>query len=436
MRLRLLLLATLFLSCLELQAQFDFNGQLMQRTELRNGYGSLIPQDTAPAAFIGSRARLQFSYKLKSFNFYTSIQDIRIFGNTPQAKVSDGNLSVYETWGEVSLDSAWSIKVGRQELNYDNIRFLGSLDWALQGRTHDFVLVKYEKNKLKIHAGGGFNQDSDRLYGNLFLNTNQYKTAQMIRAEYSAEKWTSSFLFWNDGRQYIQKDSTGKITEKGVRFMQTIGLPTLKFTLNNTTISGFYYHQLGKDVKNKDVNAFDVSIQGSQLLKFNEEKGSQLRITAGTEILSGTPKTETTKNNSFSPLYGTNHAHNGYMDYFYLGGRHEGSVGLQDIFLRLKYDFSKKFFLSANTHYFSAAADVYDALNAKQSKYLGTEIDLTFGYIFKDNLSLQVGYSQMLASSSLKALRGNASVKDTQNWAYIMLIFRPKSNKPFVGLTF
>ena len=53
------------------------------------------------------------------------------------------------------------------------------------------------------------------------------------------------------------------------------------------------------------------------------------------EMMRGTEKT---KNNSFSPLYGTNHAHNGYMDYFYVGGRYENGVGLQDMYLYTKYD--------------------------------------------------------------------------------------------------
>ena len=431
-----ILLVVLCAAYLDSRAQFDVNGQVVQRTELRNGYGSLITQDTTPAAFIGSRTRLQFGYKSKGFSLYSSVQDIRTFGSTPQTKATDGFLSIHETWGEIYIDSAWMVKIGRQELNYDNARFLGNLDWALQARAHDFVLLKYEKNKIKVHAGGGFNQDSEKLYNNIFTTGNQYKVAQMVRFEYVTEKINTSFLFWNDGRQYLTKDSTGKITETGVRYMQTIGLPTLKFSFGGTTLSAFYYQQLGKDSKNKDVSAFDASFQVSQLMKFSEEKGNQLRITAGAEILSGTDKTKASNNKSFAPLYGTNHAHNGYMDYFFVGGRHEGGVGLYDAFLRLKYDFSSKMFASLNGHYLTAFADIYDAANVKQNKYLGSEIDVTFGYILKEYLSIQVGYSQMLASESMKILRSTALAKDTQNWAYIMLVFRPKNNKPFIGLLF
>ena len=253
-------------------AQFELNGQLVQRAEFRNGYGQMISKNTDPAAFISQRLRLQAKYEMSKLTFYTSIQDVRTWGNTPQVKLTDGLLSVYEAWAEVHVDSSLSFKIGRQELNYDNARFLGNLDWALQGRSHDFALLKYEKPTFKIHIGAGFSQDGEALKGNIFTTTNQYKTAQMARAEYKKGGFEISVLFWNNGKQYTVKDSIGQVIEKGVRFTQTIALPTIKYQVKNTTFSGFYYHQLGKDVNNKTVNAYDASVQVSQLIKFNEEK--------------------------------------------------------------------------------------------------------------------------------------------------------------------
>ena len=95
-------------------------------------------------------------------------------------------------------------------------------------------------------------------------------------------------LFWNNGKQFTIKDSTNKIIEKEVRFCQTIGVPTLRYKINNTIFSAFYYQQIGKDVNNLTVSAFDANFQIAQIIKINETKNTQLKITLGAEIVSGT----------------------------------------------------------------------------------------------------------------------------------------------------
>lgn len=431
---------TLFVACFGIittgLAQFEASGQLIQRAEYCNGYGTLIPIDTLPAVFIASRTRMHLTYKTEKVTLYSSIQDVRTFGNTSQLKTTDPFLSTHEAWGEFKVDSVWSVKIGRQELGYDNFRFLGNVDWTLQGRSHDFILVKFEKNNFKLHAGGGYNQDREKLYGTTYTTSNQYKTAQLLRAEYMFKNFNLSALLWNDGRQYIVKDSTGKITKEGVRYMQTIGLPTIKYMHNNTTLSAYLYYQTGKDEKGKNVNAFDVSAQVSYLIKMDESKKRQFRTTLGGEMVSGTEKNSGSTNNSFSPLYGTNHAHNGYMDYFYVGTRHENSVGLTDLFLRLKFDVNKKLFYSINGHCFNSYANIYNSQNTKLNRYLGAEIDFSTGCILTESLSIQGGYSQIFASSSMATLRNSTKSQEIQNWAYVMFILRPKGYSRFVGLLF
>ncbi|MGK7389902.1 MAG: alginate export family protein [Candidatus Cyclobacteriaceae bacterium M2_1C_046] len=416
-------------------AQFSVDGQIIQRAEFRNGAGRLIGENQDPAAFIAHRVRIQTKYVMDGFTFYASIQDVRTWGNTPQVKLTDPYLSLHEAWAEFPLGEYWKVKLGRQELNYDNFRFLGNLDWALQGRAHDFGLVKYEKEDLKVHFGGGYNQDGQFLAGNAFTTPNQYKTAQMIRVENKWNKLSFSALLWNDGRQFIERDTLGSIENKETYYRQTIGLPMLKYTLGNTILSGFYYHQLGKDPIRRNVNAFNLSAQVTQTLSSNEEKGSSFKMTAGFEILSGTDTDEFSENHSFTPLYGTNHAHNGYMDYFFVGGRFVNSVGLQDYYLKGRYQFNPDFFTQLDAHLFYSQADVI-RLNETLDQYLGTEIDLSIGYNLNRAISIQGGYSQMLPSSTFEELQGQGDFKDIQNWAYIMLIYRPTMKNRFIGILF
>ncbi len=414
-------------------AQFNLDGQMLIRSEFRNGYLQVIPEDTDPAGFIAHRARLQASYKLDDFKFFISVQDVRTWGSTSQANVSDNFLSVHEAWGEFNLGEFWKIKLGRQELNYDNARFLGNLDWALQARSHDFALAKYEKDDLKLHIGGGFNQDGQRLTGNTFTVANQYRTAQLVRYENAIANVNFSLLFWNEGRQAVDRDSVGNIISDDVFFRQTIGIPTLKTTIGNTTLSGFFYYQMGEDVNNRDVSAFNLSGQVSYLI-FSNEDGKKWKTTLGYEMISGTDGDELEKNNSYTLQYGTNHAHNGYIDWFYVANRWENSTGLNDLFLRSRYTFGPKLWIQADFHQFSSFAKPLNLTGELSSdKNIGTEIDLTFGLIVNSSVSLQGGYSQLFVSDAYQDIN-SFDFKSNQNWAYLMFVFRPTSKAKFIGV--
>ncbi len=428
------MLGIILLIPLQSFAQFNVDGQILVRGEYRNGYNRPMAEGLDPAGFIAHRARLQASYQLDRFSFYMSVQDVRTWGSTSQANTTDGFLSVHEAYGEVSFGENWKVKLGRQELNYDNFRFLGNLDWALQARSHDFALVKYEKEKSKLHLGGGFNQDGQALSGNIYNVPNQYRAAQLVRFESVLGKVDYTLLFWNEGRQWTQKDANGAIVDKGVRFRQTLGIPMVRTTLKNTTLSGYVYTQFGEDINGGKVSAFNASAQVSQLL-VNTEDGKKWRATLGAEVISGTDASGSEKNNSYSLQYGTNHLFNGYIDWFYVSNTWENSVGLKDFYLRSRYEFNPKFWLQADVHGFSSYAEtVLPGENAdSKSKNLGSELDLTFGWIIHEAVSLQGGYSQYFLSDTMRSLHSQA-LGDQQNWAYLMVVFRPTSKAKFIGV--
>ncbi|MBL0340040.1 MAG: hypothetical protein IPP71_03455 [Bacteroidetes bacterium] len=221
----------------------------------------------------------------------------------------------------------------------------------------------------------------------------------------------------------------GNLTDDEIRYSLTIGLPTIRYKLNNTTFSGSFYNQSGKDVKNNTISAIEAGLQVAHVFKFNESKGTQLKITLGGEYLSGTASDNTsTTNNSCAPLYGNNHMHNGYMDQFYVAGRHENSVGLIDGYLKFKYDFSSSAFIGINGNMFNAANEVYNT-TGKMDSYLGTEIDFTAGYVLDKSISFQLGYSQMFGTATIQHLQKAKNPDSVQNWAYLMLIIRPNSDK-------
>ena len=134
---------------------------------------------------------------------------------------------------------------------------------------------------------------------------------------------------------------------------------------------------------------------------------------------------DTYTNKSFNPFYGTSHKFNGFMDYFNANGNWANSVGLNDIFTGFQYS-KKNFEISLTGHAFLTAADVIKDGNVdeKMESYLGVEADLTLAYKLSKTSNVVVGYSQMIGSETLQAMKGGN--KDAcNNWAYVMFTFKP-----------
>jgi len=157
----------------ELKAQFTISGQLRTRTELRDGQGTPSVQDTVPAIFTSQRTRINFGYSGYRFKVYTAIQDARVWGqdaSSTNRNTTDPNdgLMIHEAWGEFSLVDTgrvvknFTVKIGRQELVYDDSRLLGNLDWLQQARRHDAALVKFDHAGWTAHVGAAFNQNAER----------------------------------------------------------------------------------------------------------------------------------------------------------------------------------------------------------------------------------------------------------------------------------
>lgn len=171
----LYLLSCSFLLATSSSAQFTLNGQLRTRTEVRNGLGNLVLKGARPAVFTSQRTRLNFGYKWDRLTFGATVQDVRVWGQDASTiSNADGNrLMMHEGWGELTLFNKadtmiktkgidlMSLKIGRQELNYDDVRLIGNLDWLQQGRRHDMALLKTVHRGWQFDIGVAFNQNTD-----------------------------------------------------------------------------------------------------------------------------------------------------------------------------------------------------------------------------------------------------------------------------------
>ncbi|NJO89425.1 MAG: hypothetical protein HC831_11060 [Chloroflexia bacterium] len=392
--------------------EFKISAEIRPRMEYYHGYKTLAAPDQEHGLSISQRTRLNMDFNNSNFIVRLSLQDVRIWGDEPQLATNDtlGN-SIHEAWGEAIISPIFSIKVGRQEIVYDDHRIFGNVGWAQQARSHDAAVFKLKTGDLRAELAIAYNQN------NAYLNTTvnnpvfTYKAFQNLWMNYKfSDQFDASLLVLNNGLQ---------TAGGGDAYSQTVGTRlSYKTDAISAHLAGYY--QGGEDASTTDVKANYFSLDATY--KVNDMFSAGL----GYERLSGNDQTDpNNENNAFTPFYGTNHKFNGHMDYFYVGNPH-GGVGLQDIFLQLNAKMPK-FTIGINAHYFLAAADVADPVNAGEtmSKALGNEIDLFFGFNLTKGVAFKGGYSQMFATATMEAVKGG-SKDETSNWGYAMITFTPE----------
>lgn len=415
------------------QAQdFEINAELRSRFENLNGYGSMRPAIDSldnPSSFISQRSRISLSYNnpAKKLVFGATLQDVRTWGATDQANIGDkNNLGVHEFWGNIMFSEHFSTKVGRQELNYDNGRIIGRVDWSQQGRSFDAAVLKYldTTSQIKIDFGLGYNTKSQTLLQEVY-DLNNYKSMQFIWLNKKFKSFNASILFLNNGLEYtVNPTNPITISNRKIAYSQTIGGQVgISKSYFNINIEG--YNQIGKTSGNKQTSAWNLKIDlVAKLSKY-------FSPVLGSEWLSGTDMDETDgKNHSFNPLYGTNHKFNGSMDYFYAGGRWINGIGLADNYAGLRFK-HKKFNAECMAHLFSSMVNA-QSKNATLSKNLATEIDIVGKYTMSEIITIQSGFSFLTATSSLETLTSGSTKNKLNTWAWLQLVIKPtlfKTNK-------
>lgn len=420
------LLSVLLTSLLvqSIRAQFTLDAQFRPRSEYRAGFQFLQP-DGVDAGFVtNTRARIGAKYKTPAYEIYINIQDVQIWGENPQIRPVDDNNSfaLFEAWGELQLGKGWSTRLGRQVLSYDDQRYFGGLDWAQQGRYHDLAMLKYRTSGFMLDAGFAFNQDIDGLGGPLFGFKNagaefnsgnpfQYKTMQHLYAKKMFGDFGASLVLSNLGFQQVD-GTTGDVSD--IRNTFTAGTH-LTYKKGKFGLAGNAYLQTGQFLNG-------IGIDGAYLLGLETTYNvGKTKLGLGVEAISG-DDTSTTNTEAFLPHFGTNHKFNGYMDHFYVGNW-VNRVGLLDIHASAVFKLSSKTTLFAKVLNFSGMEDTPSGESS-----LGNELDLVLTQKF-DGFALKIGYSQLFAADGLEELEtlrsGATNFKETQNWAWAMLIIKP-----------
>jgi hypothetical protein len=395
--------------------QFSVSAQLRPRAEYRNG--SLSPHDknASPAAFINNRARLTFAYESRRLSTSFSAQQAGVWGQDPGID-KNGRLSLNEAWANINLGKGFFTKIGRQDLMYDDDRLLGSLDWNVAARFHDGLKLGYENNKNKLHLITTFNQTDEKTTGGTYYAPGGQPYKSMLTAWYQhvfQKQLNISFLAMNIGREGGSDEDKQSKTKN----LQTAGT-NISYSPANVTLYGTFYYQTGKTVENRPVSAYMWAITATCQIN------PAWRILLASDYLSGSSN-GSARYNAFDPLYGTHHKFYGTMDYFYASAFSYGRTpGLWDNQAGLTFKTSPKVTLLANYHYFRTTVDVF-VDGQKQPRSLGSEIDLQVNWAIIPNVSLSAGYSVMLATPAMKAVKGGHP-GSWQDWGWLSVNINPK----------
>ncbi|CAD0001815.1 alginate export family protein [Flavobacterium chungangense] len=437
----------------EAKAQFTLTGQLRNRVEMRAGQGTLQQDGDKAALFTSQRTRLSAGYTGYRFKIYTSLQDVRVWGqdassiNRTTTEANNGIL-LHEAWAEISLIDTLStiqnlsIKAGRQEIAYDDQKVLGSLDWLQQGRRHDAIVFKYANKGWIADVGAAFNQNKENNTGTIYNGTNSaygagtngigtmYKSFQYA---YLGRKFffgDLSFLFFKDDfNKYTNVTSgtpavTTKVNGEGVWSRNTTGIYYNVNATRKLNFTGSFYHQGGHDKDGRSLSANMASITSTYQI------GRKLFVGPGVDYLSGDDGTKTvtatSDNNRFDPLYGTPHKFWGSMDYFYAANGF-GKQGLLNYFFKIKYNAKDNLSFFLDVHGFESANKITNGAGGKLNSYLGTEVDLTVRYNLTKIINFEAGYSIMKATNSLASapVKNVANADLTPQFAYVMLNIKP-----------
>ena len=395
------------------QAQWELTSEFRPRLEYRQGFNQPILKGQKPITFVSQRTRIQSDFRSPQFRLYASLQNVRVWGDVPQLNREDTNgLAFHQIFAELYIHPQWTLKLGRQELNYDTHRILGNVGWAQQARSHDLVLLRWHKSSAEFHLGAAYNQNSEGLTDQTPLS-GTYKALQLLWYHRTSDHGKWSILLLNNGMPLSYFEVEPETSD--IQYSQTIGFYwDRNFGRWEATLEG--YHQTGKDPQARPLEAY----LGRLELHYNKQ--AKLSPVLGAEYISGNSRGEVQSqtNRAFSPLYGTNHKFNGLMDYFYVGN-HQNSVGLIDTAVGFNWRPSKGSVLRLKAHRFMAAAEMPRNVNSRD---LATELDIVYQKNVSPQMSFWLGASYLSATNGLQTLRHPLS-KSRNSWFWAMLQIKP-----------
>lgn len=345
--------------------------------------------------FVSQRSRVGAQAEAPRFLARVVVQDVRVWGSetdTLKDPVADA-VDFHEAWARYKSGEGFNLTVGRQELNFDEQRLVGAVDWAQQGRAFDALRLAGHQGPwnaelaaamLSEGALTGTGQDEDRV-------------GVLLRAGWRPQREGSPGTV--DLLSITESDAAAD------QLRETVGLYAAG---GSGPLSGRVegYAQLGS-LSAASYTGWMLGLSGS----FAPKAKGKPKLTLWFDNLSGDEDLSDDKLAAFQAPFGTNHKFYGIMDVMcYTQGCWVDGRGLRDAALKLDLTPVGRMKLNLDAHAFLAAANQ----TSDQESLLGQEVDLW--------ASGPIGKGVSLSGGGAVLLRPDL---DPDLWAFVMLDLAP-----------
>jgi hypothetical protein len=399
------------------------DGEIRPRAEYRDGYTLPLSEVSDPAALVVQRTRVGMTYTSGVLTSQITLQDSRTYGQSANAS-GDATTGLFEAWAQILVLPGGTLKIGRQTLKYDDSRLFSPTNWSNTGTAHDLALFKYQVNDFQIHLGAAYNNNSITSTNKL-LSESYYTPGSGYR--YMGFAWLSKDLFnclnmtviaVDEGVQDTVNVGTTYHKKVAMNHAYTFG-GNLKYIDPSARLDvlATAYFQAGKNYKGDNMSGKMAA------LKVNYTFIPVLSANIGMDYFSGDDNAKDSSQCNFKKLYGTNHAFNGYMDYW----NTPLTEGLLDYYCGVSGKLGSKCSLEGTIHLFNSEMAGKNKKNVVFGKDLGSELDLVVNYKLNPVTTVQGGWCTYFQNSNTlisKNMVASTKVR-TPQWAYIMFTIKP-----------
>ena len=399
---------------------FNLDAQLMTRGELRAGGFKADSLDSERLSrFALGRYRIIADYQRSWLNVRLTPQYTGVWGQ------GSAGLVLYEGWAKIQSKKGLFVKIGRQELTYDDGRIIGNDDWTMTAPTHDVLKLGHDGESHKVHLLAAYNQNAENIDNGVIYYSGgiqPYKTMQTLWYHYDTPKkmFGVSLLGMNIGMQNADQ-------EHPITYYQQLVGTYMSFRPKHWSLEGAFYYQMGKEEHGMAIDAFMASA------KLNVKPSENYNLFAGYDFLSGDKYFNVPpqggvglvfhdKARGFNAIFGSHHEFYGAMDFFYLSNYVGGfTPGLQNLYFGGIIKPVNGLSINAAYHYYAITTDL-DYVNTKA---LGHSFELASSYAFNKAVSVSAGYTFMKGSETMELLN-KVSEKRQLHWAWLMMTVTPK----------
>ena len=361
-------------------------GQVRLRSETKLNYDPFIAgADNNEDVLL--RARLNVEAKpVDHVRVFIQPQFSRLFGQ--EGSTIANNSTVSATTDVVDLHqgyidltqiagSAFSLRVGRQELAYGDERLIGVLDWDNKGRNFDAAKLRYEKEKFWIDVFSSYNQRPGSVASG---------AKEVFGGIYGSHKVSQTFTY--DVYALGLNDTPGTGTDL---HLATFGTRLVGTVLESNQLD---YNAEGAIQTGKTGGNSVLAFMGHAAAGYTLDHSLKPRLGLEYNFASG-DKSSTSKVERFYNLFPTNHNKYGYIDFVGLRNIHDISPSVQIKPGKGKVELAYHMFLvpQVTDSLFSAAGTALRGGAAGASHLAGHEVDALGQYAFNKNFSVLGGYS-------------------------------------------